>query len=44
MTYKQKFPKKNEVMDASYPYLRSREKKRITKNSRNDWWDKKIIF
>lgn len=28
---------KNEVMDASCPYLRSRKKKRITKNSRNDW-------
>ena len=28
---------KSEVMDASCPYLRSRVKKRITKNSRNDW-------
>lgn len=30
---------KSEVMDASCPYLRSRgkKKKRITKNSRNDW-------
>lgn len=37
---------KSEVMDASCPYLRSRgkKKKRITKNSRNDWQDKKSFL
>ena len=37
---------KSEVMDASCPDLRSRgkKKKRITKNSRNDWQDKKSFL